>query len=253
MLSTAIPCNYHDTDIKMMHMLARHLGALRVAINSLTTYYSANPISLHRNPMHPYSMSFKSWDGSVKEFKYVSGMEGRNLFFGNLDGDGTAVCIKFATRYCEEAHRFLAEKGFAPKLHAVERLPGGQYMVVMDDVSDDYVTLFNLIQDTPGFHSPKYESDRLSLMKKIRECLIQLHQAGMVHGDVRNTNIMVKGTSFKEPMFLLVDYDSSGKIKEARYPLNLNTTTVKRPEGATGGAVVDVNHDLKMIDYIWDD
>jgi len=81
-------------------------------------------------------------------------MKGRNLFFGRMDdADGTAICIKFVSSYCEEGHEFLAAKGFAPKLHAVERLPGGLYMVVMDDVSEEYVSLFNLIgvRGQPGF------------------------------------------------------------------------------------------------------
>ena len=59
MLSPAIPCHYHDTDIKMRDRLVRHLGALRRA-----------------------------------------------------------------TRYCEQAHRFLAERELAPRLHGVELAKG---------------------------------------------------------------------------------------------------------------------------------
>ena len=69
-----------------------------------------------------------------------------HTFFGRMDD--TAICIKFVTRYCKAGHEFLAVNGFATKLHAFERLPGGLYMVVMDDVSDEYVSLFNLIRDT---------------------------------------------------------------------------------------------------------
>ena len=180
-------------------------------------------------------------------------MKGRNLFFGRMDdADGTAICIKFVTRYCEEGHEFLAAKGFAPKLHAVERLPGGLYMVVMDDISEEYVSLFNLIRDNPSLLSEEHLGSRRSLSDKIRQCLWQLHQAGFVHGDIRDTNVMAKWDGFNDWSFLVVDYDSCGKITQVRYPLNLNTMSVQRPEGATGGAIIEVEHDLEMLDHIWD-
>lgn len=253
MLSPAIPCHYQDTDIKMESMLVRHLGALRCAIRSLEIYYqeySANPSSL-RNPTHPYPTSFTSGDGSVS-FQYLLKMKDRNLFFGRMDDiNSTAICIKFVTRYCKEGHEFLAAKGLAPNLHAVERLPGGLYMVVMDDVSGEYVSLFDfkLVRDNVDLLS---EVARNCLSEKVRQRLQQFHQAGFVHGDIRDTNIMVKRVGFNDGSFLVVDYDSCGKIEQVRYPLNLNTTSVKRPEGATGGAVIEVGHDLEMLDHIWD-
>ena len=256
MLSPAIPCHYHDADIKMENMLVRHLGALRRALDSLDSYYrglNASPSLPLRNSTHPYPTSFTSRDGSVHSFIYVFQMKGRNLFFDHMV-DGTKICIKFVTRYCEEGHEFLAAKGFAPKLHAVERLPGGLHMVVMDDVSDEYISLFNLIQDNPalGFLSEAYLDTRNFLWDNIRQCLVEFHQAGFVHGDIRDTNILVKTGGFHDGCFLVVDYDSCGKIKQTRYPFNLNTRTVQRPKGAIGGAVIEVEHDLEMLDHIWD-
>ena len=259
MLSPAIPCHYHDTDIKMESMLVRHLGALRRAIHSLDAYYQeykANPSLPLRNPIYPYPTSFTSRDNSVNRFIYCSHMKGRNLFFGCIDDvNGARICIKFVTRYCQEGHEFLAGKGFAPKLHAVERLPGGLYMVVMDDVSKEYVSLFNLVQDNPVLLSEEHLVARNCLSEKVRKCLRQFHKAGFVHGDIRDTNIMVKTLErggFNDGSFLVVDYDSCGITKQVRYPLNLNTTSVQRPEGATGGAVIEAEHDLEMLDYIWD-
>jgi len=258
MLSPAIPCHYQDTDIKMESMLLRHLGALRRAIHSLDTYYqdyTANPLGPLRNPIHPYPTSFTSRDGSVKRFTYLFHMKGRNLFFGRTnDGDGAPICIKFVPRYSKEGHEFLAAKGFAPKLHAVERLPGGLYMVVMDDVSKEYVSLFNLIRDNLDLLSEEHLGARTFLSEKVTHCLRQFHQAGFVHGDIRDTNIMVKTLDqggLSDGSFLVVDYDSCGKIKQVRYPLNLNTTSVRRPEGATGGAIIEAEHDLEMLDQIW--
>jgi hypothetical protein len=40
-LSTALPLCYHQTDGKMRAMVARHVGALRNALQSLKTYYNS--------------------------------------------------------------------------------------------------------------------------------------------------------------------------------------------------------------------
>ena len=77
------------------------------------------------NPTHPYPTSFVSQDGLVQHITYLFHMTGRNLFFSRMDDN--AICIKFVTCYCRERHEFLAGKGFAPKLHAFERLAGGLY------------------------------------------------------------------------------------------------------------------------------
>ena len=58
----------------------------------------------------------------------------------------------------------------------------------MDDVSDDYISLFNFIQDNPVLLSKDNEGTRELFLQKVRNCLIQLHQASLMHGDVRNTN-----------------------------------------------------------------
>jgi hypothetical protein len=213
MLSPAIPCHYQDTDIKMESMLVRHLEALRRTIHSLNTYYrdyKANPSSSLRNPTHPYPTSFTSRANSVNHFVYIfhtKGMDGVN---------GTAICIKFVTHYSKEGHEFLAAKGFAPKLHAVECLPGGLYMVVMDDVSED-ISLFNLVRDNPDLLTEEHLVARNCLSEEVGQCLRQFHQAGFVHGDIRDTNIMVKTMKrggFNDGSFLVVDYGSCGKINQ---------------------------------------
>lgn len=226
-------------------------------ISSLETHYqkySADPSLPQRNPTHPYPTSFTT-RGSVKPFTYLFHMKGRNMFFGHMDNsEATPICIKFVTRYCEEGHEFLAANGFVPKLHAVERLPGGLYMVVMDGVSKEYVSLFNLLWDNAGLLSVGHLDARNVLSTQIRQCLRQFHQAGFVHGDICNTNILVTTLDwggFNDGSFLLVDYDLCSKQKEVRYPFNLNTTTVRRPKGATGGAIIEAEHDLEMLDYIW--
>jgi len=103
-------------------------------------------------------------------------------------------------------------------------------MVVMDDVNDEYVGLFNLIRNNLSLLSERHLGSRNLLSEKVGQCLRQFHQAGFVHGDIRDTNIMVKTLNqggFNDGSFLVVDYDSCGEMEQVRYPLNLNTTSVK--------------------------
>ncbi|PPQ82207.1 hypothetical protein CVT26_009201 [Gymnopilus dilepis] len=195
MLSPAIPCHYHVTDAKMENMLVRHIAALRRAIPALDQYYreyEANKLSIKRNPIHPYPTSFKSEDGSDKHFRYDSHMKGRNLFFGHLEDDGeTRICIKFVRHYCKEGHEFLAARGCAPTLHTVERLPGGMFMVVMADVSENYESLFSFLKSNAEYQlAEEHLEARNALSDKVRACLAEFHQAGFVHGDLRDTNVM---------------------------------------------------------------
>ncbi|CAA7265766.1 unnamed protein product [Cyclocybe aegerita] len=257
-LSTVIPCHFSLHDSEMRDRLARHLGALRLSLVSLAKYYEglkpvgpASGSPLPRNPMLPYPSSFSLADSSEQQFTYESQKRGNNLlFFGRLLGGAAgagAVCIKFTRRYCREAHEFCASRGFAPKLHGFERLPGGWYMIVMDDTREEYEDLFEFISG----HSDQLDDDsRNSLLDSLKASLSQFHQANYVHGDMRNSNIMVKKSGL-DGSFLLVDFDWSGTIGEVRYPLNINNVTVTRPSGAFDGELITAEHDTEMLDHIW--
>lgn len=41
-------------------------------------------------------------------------------------------------------------------------------------------------------------------------------------------------------------------MKQVRYRLNLNTMSVRQPEGAAGGTIIEAEHDLEMLERIWD-
>jgi hypothetical protein len=210
---------YQDTDIKMESMLVRHVGALqrRRAMHSLDTYYQeyrANPFLPLRNPTHPYPTSFISRDGSVQHFTYLFHMTGRNLFFGNADD--TAICIRFVSRYLQRKSRVSS--------------------------CESYVTLFNFLRDNPILSSEEHLGSRKLLSEKVGQCLRQLHRAGFVHGDIHDTNLMVKAPNrdgFIDWSFLEVVYDSCGKMKQVRYSLDLNTKSVWRPDGTTGGTIIE--------------
>lgn len=110
-------------------------------------------------------------------------------------------------------------------------------MVVMEFIEHDYAR-FDLCL-------PPCDGTR----KQLDTCLASLHEAGYVHGDVRDVNILVK--KFGKPGVMLVDFDWSGKIGEAVYPPNVNTIDVWRPDGAEDGREITVDHDLEMLEAIY--
>ena len=144
----------------MESMLMRHVGALRHAMHPLDTYYreySTTPPLPLLNPTHPYPTSFVSRDGSVQHFTYLYRMTGRNLFFGRMDD--TAICVKFVPRYCKEGHEFLAAKGLRRNsMLSSAFLEDCTWF--MDDVSDKYVSLFNLIRDNLSLLSEEHLGSR---------------------------------------------------------------------------------------------
>ena len=242
-LSSALPMHYHPTDSDMRIKVARHLGAFRKAINALEQYYRDLPSDLTSYPsqsqLFPHCTSFTSLqNGLVQHFEYVSQPFSDHLiFFATLSNQpAEPVCIKFARRYSKYAHEESASLGHTPALHGFEQIPGGWLMIVMDKLPDEYVALYG---STPSS----------ALVKNIRKHLQLLHQSGYVHGDVRNTNIMV--SKFDKTKFMLVDFEWAGKDGEVRYPMNVNRgPNLWRPDDAVDGALILPEHDLDMLEVM---
>ena len=89
---------------------------------------------------------------------------------------------------------------------------------------------------------------------KLRDVVAILHQNDYVHGDLRDTNILVDSGSLDsgDVRVHIVDFDWDGREKEVKYPLHVNTSTVERPDGVGGNELITKEHDKKMInDYLF--
>ncbi|KAL5514058.1 hypothetical protein ACEPAG_2819 [Sanghuangporus baumii] len=163
------------------------------------------------------------------------------LYTGTMNGKN--VIIKFTRRYCEGAHRLLAQNGLAPQLHLCVPVLGGYLMVVMDYVPGETSDMFLL-------RGP-FTTDILSDIRKAMELL---HREGYVFGDLRLRNILIvrkmqadadqpkpnganklahgpdypaaTNDKYANRQFgaVLVDFDWCGRDSEARYPPTLNDT-----------------------------
>jgi len=227
-------------------MTARYISAFASAVQSLETHYDeplyqTSTVDVVSNPsvreIFPYPTSFTSeTSGLSTDFIYHSLVKsGKLIFRGEISDTHEKICIKFVQRYSAQVHRFCASINCAPKLLAAEPLDGGWSMVIMEDLND-YFDLFR----------SSLAPDRVDAVKeRLKEVLVQMHQRGFVHGDVRNVNVMVTNGSTVEVM--LVDFDWAGKIGEARYPMNINREDVYRPDDAVDSARILAEHDLLML------
>jgi Lipopolysaccharide kinase (Kdo/WaaP) family len=236
-LSTVLPLHFHHSDTRLWTTTARHLSALKKAISSLQEYYQVElPATTHSSPPQapfPYARSFSSIeDSTTQRLTYLSQpLSDKLVFMGTLD-TSKRVCVKFVQRYSGKAHSLCASMGFAPTLIGFERVPGGWYMVVMDALDKDYEQLDQLVHP--------------SALDGITAKITSLHQAGYVHGDIRNTNVMVRKDG--EIGFMLVDFDWAGEIGVIRYPMHVNREDITRPDGAHDGELITADHDVQMLE-----
>ena len=241
-LEQPIRLDYHHTDVKLRTMTARYLGALRKATDRLRRYYESDlpQLETHGSAIGSdarlpcYSLYHDLADSVERRIRYSSQpMPDKLIFFG--ESDGTKVCVKFATRYSRDTHIRCASMGIAPPLRGFEALAGGWFMVVMDRIDDVFEPL-----DTSGSR----------LTNELRELVLEkttlLHRAGFVHGDLRDTNLMVRKDG--QPGFMWVDFDWAGGIGEVCYPMNVNTDpALGRPPGAIDGEIIKIDHDVEML------
>ena len=247
-LTTGIPLHFHSTDIKLQKTTARCISAFATAIRSLKAHYDEplyhqTPTVDHVYPfvrnIFPYPVTFTSDTSELpKKIIYHSLVKaGKLIFRGEISDTHEKICIKFVQCYSAEVHKFCASINCAPRLLGFESLDGGWYMVVMEDLSaEDYIDLFK---------SSLAPDREVAVQKRLNQVLVQIHQQGYVHGDLRNVNVMV--TNGPTPAVMLVDFDWAGKIGEARYPINVNREDMYRPEGAVDNELILADHDMMML------
>ncbi|KAI9463181.1 hypothetical protein HD554DRAFT_2195728 [Boletus coccyginus] len=254
-LSTPLAFHYHSTDTQNQLTVARHMAAFRKAVKTLkesherlSSISEAGPgNTLSHDTLFPYRTEFKSLDdGSTKSICYTKqfeedGKKRWRIFFGTLQEDrGVQICVKFTRRYSKDAHLHCAKSGHAPTLRGFEKLPGGWYMVVMDRLVG-----YDLLADLS-------ETDRLprSVFDAIREHLDTLHARQLVHGDIRDTNLLVKHDD--RTKFMIIDFDWAGQVGIVQYPPYVNHSDIERPDDARDGLPIKADHDITMLNIIID-
>ncbi|KAK7015406.1 hypothetical protein R3P38DRAFT_2786894 [Favolaschia claudopus] len=235
----SVALHAHSTNSASMEAGARVIAALRKASSDLNKRYPTLVLS-NQQPDFPFPRAFQINHASVG-FTYISVIPHKRAYCAVLEEEKTQIFVKYAKRYCEAAHALASRMGFAPTFIAVQRVEDW-WMVVMEDVGDDYTTLAD-------FKEKGYAVEA-HILDAVREALSSLHGAGYVHGDIRDVNVLVRsGTWDGRPQIFLVDWDWSGPVGQVRYPTTLNSAVI-RPEGAVAGAMIEVSHDDEMTDLL---
>lgn len=110
-------------------------------------------------------------------------------------------------------------------------------MVVMEYM-DDYEP-FSTFEDRPSIST--------QLRQIVTRLVTSFHAQDLVHGDIRDSNLLVRFKDGKLEM-KLIDFDWGGSEGEVRYPVLINNFTVVRPSNVIGGQLITTDHDLKMVE-----
>ena len=237
--------NPYEKDLRIM--AARTFTAFKKAVHNLKMYYenelTAQLPQALQNPEFPYKQDYKDGDKTVY-FKYMlQPIEEKLIFFAKNDM-GKEICIKFVHQYSADAHNHCANKAYAPHLHSCEHIPGGWLMIVMDYIDLNAYSIYD--QCSYSFSSVD------QVKSKINEIVEHLHEGDWVHGDLRSANFLVRTNGDNNlPLVMLIDFDWAGKEMMVQYPLDIDITGVRRPNGVKGGELITKKHDCDMLAIMW--
>ncbi|PVG00116.1 hypothetical protein CPB86DRAFT_782982 [Serendipita vermifera] len=161
----------------------------------------------------------------------------------------------YSGTYGTTVHQYLHSLGLAPSLYLTENLHRGLVMVVMERLS--YEKGIGGWMELDTFEG-KLGTKAGAIRKKLEKVIKSLQEQGMVHADLRPTNIMVKVDGNddilmreEEPILHVVDFDWAGNVGDVCYPPFLNPN-VLWPSGAKAYQKVGKNDDKILLDNWWD-
>ena len=189
--------------------VAQLFYSLRIALETLEKEYVTLPSTPRlAPPCFPYIAVYgNNRKITYKERLHCSDVRKATAIFAAEDPEGKRLFIKFTSRYNEQAHRLLHEKGYAPALHHCSETVAGSgcFMVVMDRVDGEDM-----------FRKPLTEDD----LRRVREAKDLLHEKQFVFGDLRPNNIIKPADGSG---VMLVDFDWCASAGQGRYPLTINS------------------------------
>lgn len=229
--------------------LSRIFAAVAQALDTLKEYYyslklkpgSPNLNRLFPQPTYTANGHPQEIPAILRRFDY-EGREPdnyrRSLFEAKYND--RPVLIKFCQAYHGNAHRIVAEAGYAPQLLFCERLQGGVMMVIMERV--DGRDAFHHFGSTKAIPS--------DLLDDVKAAIFILHEANLVFGDMRRPNILIK-KEIDRLRALLIDFEWVGEAGQARYPPLLNDSgEITWAEGVCPHGLMKKQHDLDMINLL---
>ena len=153
---------------------------------------------------------------------------------------GNKVLAKVVHRsYGKDVHAHLAAREMAPRLYGTSSIQDCVILIVMGLLDDVWTTLFDYRENIHRSGTPK--PHRSKLLKRLEEILGYLSAGGMVHGDFRMANVMLK--QGEEEKAMLIDFDWAGEAGKVRYPVTCSDGFLY--PGRPGGPI-DAKHDREF-------
>jgi Lipopolysaccharide kinase (Kdo/WaaP) family len=137
-----------------------------------------------------------------------------NLIFAATLGGVNVLAMVVTRSYGVGVHAYLAAQRMAPQLYGTSDIQGIASVVAMEYLREGWMMLFDYHANDP-MGIP--EDTRGHLLKRLEAILNYLSAAGMVHGDFRMADIMLKPGEEEEAV--LVDFDWAGEAGKVRYPV----------------------------------
>jgi RIO1 family len=134
------------------------------------------------------------------------------------------IVVKFVKRYSLELHCFCYERGHAPKILGYQRLPGGWWGIAMESLRWARAL------------------DRPELVGEIRALVDAFHREGLVHGDLRECNIICT-----DETWWVIDFDWSGIAGQVEYPHSNLTEDLLIGRSGRDDLKITVEDDLAIL------
>jgi len=225
---TSISLWYSPHSPYLMTEQAHFWASLFTAVEDLKEEYASmleqSPPAF--SPWKPYLSKF-TFEGKEYTLKYQETFEDQDYLFKakakSHDGERWVV-VKFSHTYCKELHELLATNGLAPSLLHFDSLPAGWKVAVM-----------NYVEDARFWNIGKEDEH---LTGKLDTVLSLMNDQNLVHGDLRDRNILVHNNEV-----FIIDFEFGGTEGNARYPYNLSTLLEVQNAGAKKSGVITKEHD----------
>ncbi|KAI6023542.1 hypothetical protein BKA83DRAFT_10528, partial [Pisolithus microcarpus] len=236
----------HDDDHWLR--ISRIFYVLKESIKRLESWYESYNAPCYdlKHPVpHPRffpSVNTFSENGVEVRFEYKKPLEDDQTCVTYLaetvEAPRKKIVVKFVTRYGADAHRTMAEAGFAPKLRYF-----GPIDTTEDAVSYDKLRMvvMDYMEGVTLSTAIKQGEVPASIETHLRQAIEHLHGAGFVFGDLRAPNVIV--TPSDEITARLIDFDWAGKDGEVTYPVLINKELVWA-KGVEALRPIEKEHDL---------
>lgn len=174
--------------------------------------FLSKPLTIgHEDYSFPYISALPKFGGSSEEFHFRilrlhPDVQSYRLLYIAETLDKKPIMVKFTRQYSIKLHAFCAERGHAPVIHGFQTLPGGWFVVAMDYI----LPISSPVHPSQSPHLVRLLDKWTNDLQKLMQAF---HDEGLVHGDLREPNILCDGEEV-----MLIDFDWGGEVGKACYP-----------------------------------